>query len=217
MTQTVTEEVMDLSIMGQIVEEGQDTGRSSVGSTEMPSLQELPEGSEFITDDGVSTPEEPGLRIPASGRSFLIDARDWDLIKDYRWYVQSDGGNRLYVSSTIKGKTTYLHRILMRAKEGQCVDHKLGDSLDNRSCNLRIVTHTQNAWNQRKQVRYKGLPCSSPFKGVIYDKETSKWIARICVHGKSKFLGRYLCPRNAAKAYDEAARLWFGEFALTNF
>ena len=37
------------------------------------------------------------------------------------------------------------------------------------------------------------------------------------VHNKLRFLGRYEDERDAALAYDDAARAAFGEFALCNF
>src|SRR5262249_1508361 len=52
------------------------------------------------------------------------------------------------------------------------------------------------------------------FKGV--SRQRSKWAARICVDGRRIYLGAYSTPEKAAAAYDEAARLYYGEFASTN-
>src|SRR5262245_10268600 len=44
-----------------------------------------------------------------------------------------------------RGKVVSLHRLLTGAKGGQIVDHRNGDGLDNRRCNLRIATGSQSA------------------------------------------------------------------------
>lgn len=211
------EEVLDLSMEGQVVEEGRDVGRSPVGSREIPSLEDLPEGAELITDDGFSTPENPGLRLRSiNERHFIIDARDWALIKGYKWYVRSDGGDRLYVTAWANNKKAYLHRVIMGARGGEQVDHKFGTTCDNRLYNLRIATPSQNAQNRRKKRHYKGKPCSSEYKGVDYFKSLGKWRARIRVNGRTKFLGYFNHPVEAAMAYDEAAREYH-EFPCINF
>ena len=215
-----SEEIIDLSIDGEVIEEGTCEGRSPVGSREIPRLEDLPEGAEFITDDGFSTPEEPGIRLKAvTGYHFIIDARDWDLIKDYKWYVRSNGRNTLYVSAYSNYTTLYLHRLITGARSGEVVDHRFGTTLDNRSYNLRIATYSQNNQNRRKKNHYKGRPCHSNFKGVTYMKAhgKKKWRARIQVNGEDMSLGYYRHPMEAAMAYDDAAREHFGEFCKTNF
>lgn len=55
------------------------------------------------------------------------------------------------------------------------------------------------------------------FVGVSWSRERQKWMARIKVKGKSHFLGRFIDPVKAAFAYDDAARIYYGEDAKTNF
>ena len=56
----------------------------------------------------------------------------------------------------------------------------------------------QNRWNtgQRKDSR-------SPFKGVVYEKRTGKWIAHIKINGRYKHLGTFLTAEEAAVAYQQ--------------
>lgn len=103
-----------------------------------------------------------------------------------------------------------LHRIITGANPGEQVDHRNHNGLDNRLCNLRICSQSQNQANKRK------LYGRSRFKGVIRDGKSGKWVARIGVNKKKYTLGRFENEIDAAKAYDAAAIEHFGEFACTN-
>lgn len=85
-----------------------------------------------------------------------------------------------------------------------------GDTLDNRRCNLRIATHSQNNCNQRKT---RGI---SQYKGVYFYKNYGNWRAQIQIDGKMKFIGYYSNEIEAARAYNEAAVKKHGEFAKLN-
>lgn len=92
------------------------------------------------------------------------------------------------------------------------VDHINGDRLDNRRCNLRVATYQQNSMNQHRTAI-----SSSVYKGVSYRKDTNKFTAYITVNYKKINLGCFRSEQDAALAYDNAARVYFGEFANLNF
>lgn len=101
------------------------------------------------------------------------------------------------------------------------VDHINGDRLDNRVENLRWASRSQNNANCRGRRTYGGKAPSSQYKGVLWSKQRGKWMARICLPSndgklRQKFLGYYVTEKAAADAYDRAARLYYGNFALTN-
>ena len=97
-------------------------------------------------------------------------------------------------------------RFIMRAKDDEWIDHKNHDSLDNQKSNLRVCNNMQNQWNQRKHRDSK-----NPYKGVRPLK--AGFEARIMIAGKRISLGYYKTSEEAAKAYDNAALHYRGEFA----
>ncbi|MDD1469616.1 HNH endonuclease [Dolichospermum sp. ST_sed5] len=106
-----------------------------------------------------------------------------------------------------------LHRFLLNPKPWEQIDHINGDALDNRRCNLRIVTASQNYKNRRKQSN----PSSSRYKGVTWRKDCKKWMVRIMNDRKNIFLGYFADESNAAYIYDKAAKKYHGEYARLNF
>lgn len=92
------------------------------------------------------------------------------------------------------------------------IDHRNRNSLDNRRSNLRICTIQLNNANRRKQSK----PCTSQFKGVYFNKQYSRWMARIKYWKKYIFLGRFDEEKDAARAYNKKAKELFGEFACLN-
>jgi hypothetical protein len=90
------------------------------------------------------------------------------------------------------------------------IDHKNRCRTDNRLINLREASRTENIRNSGpKRPFYKGVKRTS---SII-----ERWQARISVGGEYKHLGVFDTPREAAVAYDNASREFFGEFACPNF
>lgn len=108
-----------------------------------------------------------------------------------------------------KGKL-YLHRYIMNAQKGLVVDHIDRDSLNNTKENLRICYHRDNCRNT-------GGTRATGFKGTGKWKDGQSWVAQIQFGGEHFLLGRFEREEDAAKVYDLAAVLLFGEFALPNF
>ena len=88
------------------------------------------------------------------------------------------------------------------------IDHKNTDSTDNRICNLRPATRSQN--NANRHVRRDSV---SGIKGVSFHKQRKKWMARIKKDNNHIHLGLFNTPEEAKAAYDLAAIKYHGEFA----
>lgn len=85
--------------------------------------------------------------------------------------------------------------------EGLDVDHINRVRLDNRECNLRLATRSENLRNVERE---RGV---SPLMGASFDKRRKKkpWYSRIRVNGKSVQLGRFKTAEEAHEAYKAAA------------
>lgn len=142
------------------------------------------------------------------GRSTLVDPDVYAWAKHFAWFCFRNG----YVFTTTGGQAKTLHRILMGEPEGFDVDHVNRDRLDNRRANLRLATRSQNSANR---LRSKA-PGASKYKGVRCGRY-GNWFAQITVAYRTLYLGTHPTEEDAARAYDAAARLHFGEFARTNF
>ncbi|MFA5251835.1 MAG: HNH endonuclease [Phycisphaerae bacterium] len=146
----------------------------------------------------------------------IVDQQDYYRLGNFKWHVTGTN-SRFYAVRQIKVDNThttrmYLHREIMNSPKGMLVDHKDGNSFDNRRANLRLATRFQNSCNKRKRAN-----TSSRFIGVYWDKAKRKWVARIKYQGKSRMIGNFVNEIAAAQAYDAAANKYRGEFARLNF
>lgn len=152
----------------------------------------------------------------SKGKIAVVDPEDYDELSRYKWYA-SKQGRSYYAKRGVRGirgvrSNISMHRVIMSTGVGKVTDHINHDSLDNRKANLRVVSVQENGWNQRKQIGRH----SSRYKGVCLCRDKGKWHSRIMVSGKQIFLGSFDDEVAAARAYDAAARKYFGEYAALN-
>ena len=151
-------------------------------------------------------------RIPLTqGRFALVDDADFEMLSHWKWHAHTAGVAANIWFHNGDRRTTLMHRLLLLPNQEQQIDHINGDQLDNRRCNLRICTNTQNQQNRH------AVWGSSLFKGVGWSTARETWRARIKLAGSDMWLGHFVNEADAARAYDKAAREMFGEFANLNF
>lgn len=147
---------------------------------------------------------EYGVCTVANGKQFYFDLEDYDLIKNYCWYITNDG----YVKTTCK---LIVHRLVMNCPDNMQIDHINHKKNDNRKSNLRIVTANQNMMN-----RPKPLNNTSGIVGVRSNKEKSKWVSNIRYNNKLIHLGYFNVFEDAVKVRKEAEEKYFGQYSYDN-
>ncbi len=115
-----------------------------------------------------------------------------------------------------KQKPFYTHRLVAsefidNPNNKPYVDHVDNVRSNNSINNLRWVCGKENQGNRLKQQN-----TSSKFKGVHFHKQIQKWQTRITIDGKKKHLGYFENEDDAARAYNEAAKQYFKEYAKLN-
>jgi hypothetical protein len=156
-------------------------------------------------------------KIPLTkGKYAIVDVDDYKHLSKYKWHVK-EGKNTFYAVRHYYFKSVHkhvcMHREIIKAPDNLFVDHINLNGLDNRKANLRLATKTQNSQNVPKTRR----KTSSKYKGVSYQTRDRVWRAKIKIKRRDKHLGSFKNEIDAAKAYDRAARKYFGEFARPNF
>lgn len=149
----------------------------------------------------------------------VVDDLDFDLVNQYKWYafvhVSKSSTNYYARRDTNKNgvrKSIFLHRYIIGfIPDGMMVDHINGNTLDNRRSNLRLCTSGQNLMNSRKRIN-----CSSKYKGVYWDCNSKKFKAQIQIDGKKTHIGLFKSEEEAARAYNEYAIKYYGEYAKIN-
>ena len=146
----------------------------------------------------------------------LVDDEDYDFISKLSWHICDKGyakSSSIVIDEIRYKKTIRMHRLIINASKGLEIDHINGDKLDNRKQNLRVCSHKENCYNRPSKVG-----TSSKFKGVSMMKLTSsyKWRAVIRMNGEDYHLGLFESEEDAAIAYNEKAKEFFGEFARLN-
>lgn len=161
--------------------------------------------------------DKPFRLIPLTrGLNAIVDVEDFETLNQWNWSAHWNEYSRSFYAIRTDHQLkrgVFMHTYLVKCDEGQIVDHRNHDTLDYRKENLRACTHAENTRHGR--IRKNN---SSGFKGVSFHKGAGKWMAYIRYLSTGRtYLGLFLTAEDAAKAYDEAAKVHHGEFAKLNF
>ena len=136
----------------------------------------------------------------------IVDIDMLELIDNHYILINSNG----YPYVNINCKQKYLHHIVVPdIPEGYERDHINRNKLDNRRCNLRIVTPSENSLNREQRTFMTSdmgtiKTNTSGYTDISFDKSRNKWYAQIKINGESIFLGRYEDIEDAIQVRQEA-------------
>lgn len=120
----------------------------------------------------------------------------------------NDQGYRIICVGTEKYRAHQLAWLYMKRVWPGELDHINGVRDDNRLCNLRKTSSSQNKANSKLRT-----DSVSGFKCVRWEKRRRHYVARIRANGKQTHLGSFNTPERAFVAYLLAAKKHFGAFA----
>lgn len=120
------------------------------------------------------------------------------------------GSGKLYHTISVNGRKYKRSRLAWLYMTGEWPEHQIdhinGNSLDDRWCNLRQATATENAWNHKRRAKKSDLPMGVRTIGPRFQ-------ARLAVNHKMIHLGCFATPEEASDAYRQAREKHYGEFA----
>lgn len=149
---------------------------------------------------------------------FIIDTEDYEKIKDYKWFSKEKGVGHVLSSNIYNiSKSTHVrvHNIIMGIdvthKGEYVIDHIDNNPLNNRKCNLRRTSDSQNGMNKRIQSNN-----STGVVGVVSKSSdnTSPWIPQIKKDGKMIRLGTRYTFDEAVKVRLKAEATMFNEHSF---
>ncbi len=114
------------------------------------------------------------------------------------------GYYRLILWNNKRIKSYYVHQViaitfLNHVPNGNniVVDHINNDKNDNRLINLQLI---HNSLNIKKKIIVKKANCTSKYLGVNWNGKDKRWMSRISINGKQKYLGGFLTENEANEA-----------------
>lgn len=138
------------------------------------------------------------------GKVAIVDDEDFEELSKYKWCYSSCG----YAKRTLKN--IRMHKVIMNAGD-RWVDHINGDRLDNRKENLRFCNKIENQRNRKL-----GKNNTSGYKGLLWREKRNRWEVYISINKKQTYIGMFKEKKDAAEAYNKAAKIYYGDFAKLN-
>lgn len=120
----------------------------------------------------------------------LFDTEDVERVKNVKWTLQNSSRTaKPHIQVRGRENDTYRMWLMQRyilnmpfVTYRQVIDHINRNPLDNRKCNLRVVSQWENMQNKENEGKVKG---------VYFIKNRNKYMAEICLNRKRHKLGFY--------------------------
>jgi hypothetical protein len=152
--------------------------------------------------------------VTTKGRTidFIIDKDDEEKVKQRNWFCVSDAH---YIGCNVNigedRKVLHLHNFIMNKftfdgkGQKETVDHINRNGLDNRKCNLRIISQTLQNINRRKRERTAKLPegIRELPKHIWYIKPTGNHGERFAIEMKSENIIRKTTSAKSVSIQDK--------------
>lgn len=150
---------------------------SEIFSTNNPSYKKYNE-YDLSGDFGIGHIKTKGKIV-----DFYFDIEDYDLIKDYTWFISSNGYVYTSLKQNGKVKSFLMHRLIMKVDDCNIqIDHINHIKSDNRKSNLRTCTSFENALNKSISNYLDG-------SGVYI--QDNKWMVRFERNGDRYYGGSF--------------------------
>jgi hypothetical protein len=146
----------------------------------------------------------------ARGGVALIDDSDAEMVLPIKWFCLQSRKNFYACQQAYAGNYRRMHRLIMQAPVGMLVDHINRNTLDNRRCNLRLCTHSENTAHSLVKIAASG------YRGVRWVASEQRYIVRLKKDGRHYWGGSFVDVVEAARAHDVLARRLHGAFAILN-
>ena len=150
------------------------------------------------------------IQLTNGGEAF-VDDEDYSLLSRHKWRKMKNNNVWYVVAPFTSNSKITMHKIVMGSKAGYIVDHIDRNGLNNQKSNLRFSTASHNAMNSRKHPN-----CSSKFKGVYWCPSHGTWMSYIVANKKKHYVGSFKSELEAARAWNNAAKKFHGQFAYLN-
>jgi len=125
-----------------------------------------------------------GIGYTSKGENYYFDLEDYDKIKNYYWYKNSQ--EYIVTNNIDQNKTIRMHRLVMNCPDDMEIDHIFQNRNDNRKEFLRLATRSQNEMNINLRSHN-----TSGVTGVNWSNKREKWQSQIGINRKIIFLGYF--------------------------
>ena len=142
------------------------------------------------------------------GEEILVDDSDYEWLSKFTWHINFAGYARRSPRVDGKRTTIFMHREIMNTPSRHDTDHINGIRTDNRRCNLRVCTRSENMSNRGASLNNK-----TRFKGVSKNSRVETFQAQITANGERIYLGSFRTPEEAHIAYIAASLQYHGAFS----